>query len=144
MRNLFFLALLCLAINVSAQNGVLKGKVTSTSGPIPYVTVTLAGTTYTNTTDDNGDYQLKNIKPGSYEVVFSSVGYVNDTHTITIAADQTVSLSTQLKENTSKLNEVVVTGVSRRTQLRSNPVPIAVMSKKEMDENVNNNIIDAK
>jgi iron complex outermembrane receptor protein len=37
----------------------------------------------------------------------------------------------------------VVTGVSRATELRSNPVPIAVMTKSEIDQNVNNNIIDA-
>lgn len=43
----------------------------------------------------------------------------------------------------SKLNEVIVTGVSRATEVRRNPIPIAVIGKKEMDRNVNNNIIDA-
>lgn len=143
MRNLFLLGFLILSINAFAQNGVLKGKVTSTGGPIPYVNVSITGTSYINTTDDNGDYQLKGIKPGSYDLVFSNVGFISDKRKITITADQTITLNIQLTENTSKLNDVVVTGVSRRTQLRSNPVPIAVMSKKEMDENVNNNIIDA-
>jgi len=43
----------------------------------------------------------------------------------------------------SNLNEVVVTGVSRGTVLRKSPVPIAVLSKRAMDQNTNNNLIDA-
>lgn len=43
----------------------------------------------------------------------------------------------------SNLNEVVVTGVSRGTVLRKSPVPIVVLSKRAMDQNANNNLIDA-
>ena len=43
----------------------------------------------------------------------------------------------------SNLNEVVVTGVSRGTTLSKSPVPIVVLSKRAMDQNVNNNLIDA-
>jgi iron complex outermembrane receptor protein len=45
--------------------------------------------------------------------------------------------------NESNLNEVVVTGVSRSTVLRKSPVPIAVLSRSSMDQQVNSNLIDA-
>ncbi|MBE9599098.1 TonB-dependent receptor [Pedobacter sp. MC2016-24] len=45
--------------------------------------------------------------------------------------------------NESNLNEVVVTGVSRSTVLRKSPVPIAVLSRASMDQQVNSNLIDA-
>lgn len=44
---------------------------------------------------------------------------------------------------TAHLNEIIVTGVTRTTTIRKNPVPIAVIGKKEMSTNLNNNLIDA-
>jgi iron complex outermembrane receptor protein len=126
-----------------AQNGSIKGRLTTGSEPLPYGSVTLTGTTIGTTANEKGYYHLQNIAPGNYEVSFSAVGYLPEKLKITIGKQQAAVLNSNLKENYSKLNEVVVTGVSRATQLRRNPVPIAVMTRREMNENVNNNIIDA-
>nr|ALG05210.1 tonB-linked outer membrane receptor [uncultured bacterium 4C6] len=132
---------LFISVTAAAQNGILKGRITSGNGALPYVNVVIDTIQSTNT-NDNGLYELS-LVPGSYEVTFSMIGYVTEKRKVTITSGATTTLNIALSANTSKLDEVVVTGVSRRTQLRSNPVPIAVMTKKEMDENVNNNIIDA-
>ncbi len=60
-----------------------------------------------------------------------------------ITPGQATVLNVSLEEDLSKLDEVVVTGVSRATAVRKNPIPIAVIGKREMNMNVNNNIIDA-
>src|SRR6187402_443183 len=143
MKLLYFLGLLFISQTTLAQNGALKGRITHGDAPIPSATITLSGTQHTVTSDEDGQYELKNIVPGTYEIIFSSVGYITEKHKAIVNTNNTTTFHADLDENTSKLNEVVVTGVSRRTQLRSNPVPIAVMTKKEMDEHVNNNIIDA-
>ena len=57
--------------------------------------------------------------------------------TLTVGAQQADSI------RNARLNEVIVTGVSRATTVRKNPVPIAIIGKREMEMNVNNNIIDA-
>ncbi|OMP78788.1 TonB-dependent receptor [[Flexibacter] sp. ATCC 35208] len=44
---------------------------------------------------------------------------------------------------TTHLNEVIVTGVTRATTVRKNPVPISVITKKEMTTHLNTNLIDA-
>lgn len=134
--------ILFLSLTVSAQNGILKGRLTSGNEALPYASVAI-DTIQSTHTNDNGLYEFTSIAPGSYEVTFSCVGYLTEKRKVIITAGITTTLNITLNTNTSKLDEVVVTGVSRRTQLRSNPVPIAVMTKKEMDENVNNNIIDA-
>jgi iron complex outermembrane receptor protein len=138
-----YLSVLTLFISIVgyAQNGILKGRLTSGNEALPYASVAI-GTVQSTQTSDNGLYELS-VAPGTYEVTFSCVGYLTEKRKVTITAGATTTLNITLNTNTSKLDEVVVTGVSRRTQLRSNPVPIAVMTKKEMDENVNNNIIDA-
>jgi iron complex outermembrane receptor protein len=85
---------------------------------------------------------LKTLPPAN-TAVFSSVGYFPERLKSTIKPAEPASRNMELKEGSSKLNEVVVTGVSRATELRSNPVPIVVLSKKDIDQHVNNNIIDA-
>lgn len=44
---------------------------------------------------------------------------------------------------TAHLNEVIVTGVTRATTVRKNPVPISILTKKEMSTHLNTNLIDA-
>ncbi|MDN3580798.1 TonB-dependent receptor [Mucilaginibacter flavus] len=126
-----------------AQKGCLKGRLTSGNDPLAFATITLAGTKNGTTCNELGYYTLDNIAPGNYEVSFSALGYQAESYKITIGKAHVTVLNASLKENYSKLNEVVVTGVSRATELRRNPVPIAVMTVKEMNQNVNNNIIDA-
>ncbi|WP_377144753.1 TonB-dependent receptor [Mucilaginibacter lutimaris] len=130
-------------LTVSAQKNSLKGTVKVNNIPLAYATVALSGTKHGTTTNDKGFYELKNIAPGEYTVLFSSVGYYTERIKVTISNGAITTLHAELKEGNSKLNEVVVTGVSRATELRSNPVPIVVLSKKEIDQHVNNNIIDA-
>lgn len=138
-----FLILLMPSVSALAQSGLLKGRLTAGSEPLAYGSVTITGTTIGTTANEKGYYQLQNIAPGNYEVSFSAIGYLPEKARVTIVKQQATILNGNLKENYSKLNEVVITGVSRATELRRNPVPIAVMTKKEMNENVNNNIIDA-
>jgi iron complex outermembrane receptor protein len=144
MRSLYLLILLLLSFTVAiAQTGSLKGRLTAGSEPLAYGSIAITGTTIGTTANEKGYYHLQNIAPGNYEVSFSAIGYLPEKLKITIGTQQVTVVNTNLKENSSKLNEVVITGVSRATELRRNPVPIAVMTKREMNENVNNNIIDA-
>ncbi len=142
MKALYLFLIIFIPLTALAQNGSLKGRLTTGSEPLGFATVAVIGTTTGTTTNDKGYYELK-LAAGSYEVSFSAIGYLPEKLKITIRNGQVTILDANLKENSSKLNEVVVTGVGRATELRRNPVPIAVMTKKEMNENVNNNIIDA-
>ncbi|SHN35399.1 iron complex outermembrane recepter protein [Mucilaginibacter sp. OK098] len=143
MKKLYLYFILFLPAIVSAQNGSLKGVITSGSEPLPFATVVLTGTSIGTTANEKGYFELKNVTPGTCEVMYSAVGYTAEKFKILIHAGLVTLLNANLKGNSSKLSEVVITGVSRATELRRNPVPIAVMTKKEMNENVNNNIIDA-
>ncbi|MBD1395290.1 TonB-dependent receptor [Mucilaginibacter glaciei] len=143
MRLAILSILLLTSLRVMAQKGSLTGKVTVNNNPLAYATVILNGTKHGTTTDQQGRYEIKNITPGDYLAVCSSVGHITDKIKVSITDKAPAILNIDLKESSSKLSEVVVTGVSRATELRSNPVPIVVLTKKEIDQNVNNNIIDA-
>lgn len=143
MRQLLLFILTISTLTSSAQKSSLKGVITANNTPLAYATIVLSGTKHGTTTNDKGFYEIKNITPGEYTAVFSSVGYFTGRVKVTITAGEYTTQNIELKENSSKLSEVVVTGVSRATELRSNPVPIVVLSKKDIDQHVNNNIIDA-
>jgi len=143
MRSLLLLFILLITNQLFAQNGVLRGHVTANNEPLSYASVNIKGLGKGVSTNTKGYFEIKNIPPGTYGITITSIGYEADTIRITINNNEPVIKNVSLKEKPSKLNEVVVTGVSRATQLRSNPVPITVMSKKEIEQHVNNNIIDA-
>jgi iron complex outermembrane receptor protein len=133
-----------LAYYTFAQTGSIKGRVTSnTEGAISFVSVGILSKTTGTRTSNDGYYQLKNLGPGTYTLQFSAVGYQKQQVVAQIKANETIIINATLSKSEGRLNDVIVTGVSRATEVRRNPVPVAVMSKKDMDRNVNNNIVDA-
>lgn len=138
------LFLLFLTALTYAQQGALKGAVTNKDRkPVQFANVAIKELHTGATADQQGLFNIKNVTPGTYDIKISMVGYQPVTFRKTIVAGQTTLLNISLEEDLSKLNEVVVTGVSRATAVRKNPIPIAVIGKREMNMNVNNNIIDA-
>ncbi|AZI26969.1 TonB-dependent receptor [Pedobacter sp. G11] len=126
----------------SAQNGFIKGAITSNGSPAPNITVKVVGRNQMTKSDQKGFYILKNLPTGALELQFSGVSYKTKRIQTMVESD-TLMISTDLSSLESNLDEVVVTGVNRATALRKSPVPIAVLTKKTMDQNVNTNLIEA-
>ncbi len=94
-------------------------------------------------TDTSGHYRLTSLLSGSYLIEVRLLGYKTQTRRVRLSSSTQVVANFILSTDVSQLNEVVVTGVTRNSEIRKSPVSIAVISKKEMDLNVNNNIVDA-
>ena len=138
---LFLLFITALAY---AQQGTVKGVIVNKDGkPVQFANIAIPALHTGATTSQQGVFSIENVAAGTYEIRISMVGYRPVKVRKTVAAEQTTVLNISLEEDFSKLEEVVVTGVSRATAVRKNPVPIAVIGKREMNMNVNNNIIDA-
>ena len=136
--------LLITSLSISyAQTSSVSGVIRSDGKPVEFASVALTKTAYGTQADSAGRYSLKDLPVGQYALQASAIGFRPYTKTITIQADKPIRLSIELLADNTTLNEVVVTGVSRATELRKSPVAIAVMNRKEMNYNVNNNIVDA-
>ncbi|HWY10609.1 MAG TPA: TonB-dependent receptor [Bacteroidia bacterium] len=72
-------------------------------------------------------------------LVVSYIGYKTDTITISLV-NKTNSIF--LKPNGQKLNEIVVTGTSKATLLKENPISIVSISAKAIEKTTESNIID--
>lgn len=97
----------------AAAAGSIKGKVTdiSTGQPLPGVTVQIEGLNAGSVSDEEGNYAINNIPPGSYQLKASAIGYVTVIKTdIIVSSARPVIADFQLKEQVIELKGVTVTG----------------------------------
>lgn len=125
-----------------AQSSSIKGQVKANKIQAENITIKIIGSNKTAKTNQIGVYQFENLPLGNYDLVFSGIGYQSKKANVKLT-NEPMELNIDLLVSESNLNDVVITGVNRATQLRKSPVPIAVLSKKTMDQNVNTNLIEA-
>jgi len=93
------------------STGVITGVVVeaATGEPLPGANVKIDGTSRGTTTDLNGRYRLKGLTPGTYDLVFSFVGFQKKTVTgVEVVAGEVTNIEMTLSEETAQLDEVVV------------------------------------
>ncbi len=112
-RRLLLLGVLLLfgAQTAHAQTGKLTGRILDEAGePLIGATALLLGTTLGAAADENGDYIILQIPPGTYDVRFSIIGYQTKVvEGVRVASNQTTTLDVTLAEEVIVGDEVVVT-----------------------------------
>lgn len=103
--------LLMVAHHTMAQI-VVKGQVfdITTFQPIDLCNVYIVGTSMGASTDTTGHFSFEVAEPGSYELVFSHVGYRPELIDIQVAGDSAKIDPMPLNPNTNYMQEVVVDG----------------------------------
>ncbi len=99
-------------ISLQAQDGgSIAGTVKTSDGqPASSVTVALKGTTKGTTTTSNGTFEIKNVAPGTYTIIISSLGLESKERNVTIAEERFVLDDVILEENAQQLNAITITG----------------------------------
>ena len=98
-------------ISVSAQTGKIAGQVTdaSTGASLPGVNVVIEGTTRGAATDQGGFYVIVNVRPGTYTVQASFIGFIPEVvENIRVSTGLTTEINVALQEGAVGLDEVVV------------------------------------
>ncbi len=91
--------------------------------------------------DANGKYSIPNLPKGVYLVQVSFVGYATFNQKVDFS--KTNQLNVQLQTSSIEAGEVVITGVSRATEIKRDPVPMAAVSKTYIDQHsASTNVID--
>ncbi|TWI96636.1 iron complex outermembrane receptor protein [Mucilaginibacter frigoritolerans] len=143
MNRIYLLLIFFIVFKVSAQEVSLKGRITSDGAPVSYGTIILSGTTLGSTTNDKGFYEIKNAPAGNYQLIITCIGYQTQKAPVIIKKGVATVQNIELKADANKLNEVVVTGVSKATLIRENPLAMEAVSTKQIDQSAENNTIDA-
>src|SRR5450759_1978563 len=144
LRILQILSYLLFIPSVIFSQGVkMSGRVIgSDTTVVAGATISIVGTTYGTVTDKAGYYNINKIKPGTYTIRASFVGFETQEQTVEIHNDVN-SLNFSLKEANIDLNEVVVTGTKSEKMLKNVPVLTQVISARKMLELGITNVTDA-
>ena len=123
--------------------GSLTGKVTeaSSDNPIAGATLYISDLKLGVVTDTAGKYVFKNLPSGHFLMEIHSVGFKTITRNIVVNGISVENF--QLDENIIEESAVVVTGLSKATQIKRSPIPIVSVSHDFIATNINTNIIDA-
>ena len=93
-------------------------------------------------TDSAGNFHFKNLPSGNFLIEIKYEGYKTITRNISLKTGSNTE-NFKLEESATEISEVVVTGTSKATQIKRNPVPIVSVSHDYLTTNLNTNAIDA-
>ena len=151
LRAVFFLPVLCFFLHsVSHAAGrsffdntaSLSGLITDahTKKPLSGASVLIPDLKLGVATDAEGKYEFKNLPTGSFLIEIKFEGFKSITKTISL--NGVTKENFQLEESATEINEVVVTGSSKATQIKRNPVPIVSVNHDYLVTNLSTNAID--
>lgn len=90
-------------------NGIIKGRITTTEGRAAAdVSVQLKGLTKGAITNENGEFIIKGLNAGNYELQISLVGYKEVNRKLILTANQANNISIQLELTEQQLTEVII------------------------------------
>jgi hypothetical protein len=105
---LLSLTLLFFVGGLRAQNLSITGVIKDKKGvELPGAGVYLSNYKNATSTDADGKFALRNLKPGSYDVLVQMMGFEPFTRNV-LLSDKSVNIDIILKENAIALNEVVI------------------------------------
>ena len=145
------LCLIATSLTFAQQTGKshIKGHIQTSDGkPGSFVTVQIKNSKTGTVTDENGNYQLRNVSAGNHTLVISIVGFESTEYEIETNEDATLTVADiSLKEDAKTLREVTVKGnINKFAQKESpyvsrlplknleNPQVYSVISKDLMEE----------
>jgi iron complex outermembrane receptor protein len=121
----------------------LKGKILNkqTGETIPGAVVSIPDLKKVTLSDINGNYHFENLPNISLMVKVTYLGFKTILENIDFSI--TAAYDFKLEPSITEINEVVITGTSRSAEINRSPIPIMVMDRKNIDQILTTNIIDA-
>lgn len=136
---MLFLAFLSQVAYAQTTRYTITGTVTDnrSKSPLPGVVVRIPNSSAATSTDASGKYNLTaNLPAGTYNLVFSLIGFKPVTKSVTLATSENVTMDAQLSEDVVGLEEVVVTGTSVATAKKQLGNAISTVSADALDNTV--------
>jgi len=144
MKFLYTFLILLFTIPTFAQT--IKGNITSTEGePLSNISVKLEGTSNGTRTEENGDFVLRNIKPGTYTLIASGIGYTASKQNLIVVFGKNNFLTLELNKTTQQLSEVVIGSRKNRQRDKASSItsklPLSNIENPQVINTVSNQVI---
>lgn len=133
MKYILFCIFLIGMFGVHGQDASIHGRITDENNlPVVYATVALKGTAKGAVADEQGDYELSNLRADTYTVQFSGLGYTTITREVTLGTGEALELNVSLRTDLATLDEVVITSNRVRETLDEVPSSVSVITSQQI------------
>lgn len=121
-----------IAVNPIREGNMISGHVIveGSEENIPYATILIVGTGQGTISNEEGQFQFKNLSPGKYKLRVSAVGYKTQEKEIEVSKEYTAVVHFQMIEESFMTDEVVVSANRNEVSRKAAPVVVNVMSTK--------------
>lgn len=109
---------------------------------LPFIGLSLKGTTIGMVTDATGHYFLKNLPEGTYSLVASGVGYESEEREVTLRRGKTLEVNFVLSETAIDVDEVVVSANRGEASRREAATIVGVVSARALESTASNNLAE--
>ncbi|MBS7254982.1 TonB-dependent receptor [Flavobacterium branchiicola] len=100
---------------LAQQKATIKGQISLTNNhAADNVSIVLKGTKIGTNTDNDGNYEIKNVKPGNYILRISAVGFTSKEKSITLNGGDEIVENFTISSNSEQLDEIVINGVAKK------------------------------
>jgi iron complex outermembrane receptor protein len=143
MKKTLLIFVMILTYHYANSQNKISGKITdnitreAVAGATVYVPELKTGTI----SDKDGFYKIDNLPKTKVIIQISFLGYKSIIENIDLAT--TSSRDFVMEQAITEMNEVVITGSSRATEITRTPVQMITVSSRQLQQYLNTNIIDA-
>ena len=134
----FLIILFIVTNSIYSQN--LSGTIKSDL-PIPFASISVKGQSIGTASNADGFFEINDIKEGSYEFVFSAIGFKKLKKNISIQTGKN-TIDIILEPSSYDIEQVVVTGTMKETFLSASPVKVDVVTQKFLKKIATANVME--
>jgi len=146
IKAFYILLLLCVSMFAKAKTatgiGSITGSITdkTTGLPIYGATIFIPDLNIGTSTDEKGNYLLKQLPEGEYLMQVTAIGYASVTKVVNLS--NTYSVDFKLSASNYELSDVVVTALGNTTTKKRAPIPISVVTHNMILQGTANTAVD--
>jgi TonB-linked SusC/RagA family outer membrane protein len=101
-------------------DGAVKGRIINKNNePIANASVVILGLDKGTAADNQGEFRITGVQAGNYRLQVTAVDYVQETRNIVVRDNEEVTVTFQLQDENSSLDEVVVTALGIKKEKRA-------------------------
>ncbi len=126
---------------ISAQTSTIKGRVFNSinNEAVPFANIYIDSTSVGTTTDIEGNYRITDLKPGTYSLICSFIGFKRQISSeVNVSSARITTLDFALVEESTNLDQVVITA-SPFNKREESPVSLRTISSSEIYRNPGGN-----
>jgi outer membrane receptor for ferrienterochelin and colicins len=109
---------------------------------VPFINITIDGTTIGVATDATGHYQLINLPVGELTIRVSGIGYKSISQKVKTEEDKTQEIKFEIEKDVLNIEDVVVTANRNQTNRAEAPVIVTTISPQLMEKTQSVNIAE--